>query len=128
MNDLRTPLSRVRSLGSAREGTNRFIAQRLSAIALVPLILWFVVSIIFFINRADHAHLIAWLRLDWHTELFILLILFLFYHAHAGLQEVLEDYVHNEIVKAITMVSMKFVMLIITVASILAVLRMGLGG
>jgi len=128
MDMLRTPLSQVRGLGSAREGTNRFIAQRLSAIALVPLILWFVASIIFFITRADYDALVAWIRLPWNTELFILLILLLFYHAHAGLQEVVEDYMHNEITKAIVMASMKFFVIAITIASVLAILRIALGG
>ncbi len=127
MSLMRTSLSPVRGLGSAREGANRFIAQRLSAIALVPLLLWLVASIIFFITQADHASLVAWIRLHWNTELLILLILVLFYHAHAGLQEVLEDYIHNHIIKAISMVSMKFFVIAITVASVLAVLRIALG-
>lgn len=128
MSHLRTPLSQVRLWGSAREGTNHFIAQRLSAIALIPLLLWFVPTIIFFIVRSDHAALVAWIQLPWNTELLILLVLVLFHHAHAGLHEVLEDYVHNEIVKAIAMVSMKFFVITITVASVLAILRIALGG
>ena len=127
MSHLRTPLSRVRLWGSAREGADRFITQRLTAIALVPLLLWFVASIIFFIVRADHAALVAWIQLHWNTELLIALILLLFYHAHAGLQEILEDYVHNEILKAITMVSMKFFVIAITITSVLAILRIALG-
>lgn len=128
MSNFQTPLSRVRLWGSAREGTSHFIAQRLSAIALVPLLLWFVASIIFFIVRADHASLVEWIRLYWNTELLILLILVLFHHAHAGLQEILIDYVHNEIIKAIVMTLMKFFVIGITVASMLAVLRIALGG
>jgi succinate dehydrogenase / fumarate reductase, membrane anchor subunit len=128
MDNLRTPLSQVRGLGSAREGTGRFIAQRLSAIALVPLLLWFVSSILFFIIRADYEALVAWIRLFWNTELLILLILILFYHAHAGLQEVLEDYMHTAIFKAIVMTSMKFFVIAITIASVLAILRIALGG
>ena len=128
MNNLRTPLSRVRLWGSAREGTNTFIAQRLTAIALVPLLLWFVAAVIFFIVKADHASLVVWIRSYWNTELLILLILVSFHHAHAGLHEVVEDYVHNEIIKAITMVSMKFFVVAITVASVLAVLQIALGG
>jgi len=128
MNQFRTPLSQVRLWGSAREGTSRFIAQRLSAIALIPLLLWFVASIIFFMLKADHASLVAWIQLYWNTELLILLILVLFHHAHAGLQEILEDYLHNEIIKAILMSAMKFLVIAITVASVLAVLRIALGG
>jgi succinate dehydrogenase / fumarate reductase, membrane anchor subunit len=128
MSEFQTPLSQVRLWGSAREGTSRFIAQRLSALALVPLLLWFVASIIFVIVRADHAGLVEWIRLYWNTELLILLILLTFHHAHAGLQEILEDYVHNEIIKAIVMTLMKFFVIGITIASVLAVLRIALGG
>ena len=128
MSYFQTPLSRVRLWGSAREGTSHFIAQRLSAIALVPLLLWFVASIIFFIVKADHASLVEWIRLYWNTELLMLLILLTFHHAHAGLQEILVDYVHNEIIKAIVMTLMKFFVIGITVASVLAVLRIALGG
>lgn len=127
MKHLRTPLSRVRLWGSAREGGDRFIAQRLTAIGLIPLLVWFVAYVVFFIVNADHATLVTWIQLHWNTELLILLILVLFFHAHSGLQEILEDYVHNEIFKAITMVSMKFVVVAITVASVLAVLRIALG-
>ncbi|EDN71494.1 succinate dehydrogenase membrane anchor subunit [Beggiatoa sp. PS] len=128
MSHFQTPLSQVRLWGSAREGTSHFIAQRLSAIALVPLLLWFVAAIIFFIVKADHASLVEWIRLYWNTELLILLILLTFHHAHAGLQEILVDYVHNEIIKAIVMTLMKFFVIGITVASVLAVLRIALGG
>ncbi|RKZ73944.1 MAG: succinate dehydrogenase, hydrophobic membrane anchor protein [Candidatus Parabeggiatoa sp. nov. 1] len=128
MDNLRTPLSRVRLWGSAREGTNTFIAQRLTAIALVPLLLWFVAVVIFLIVKADYVTFVSWIRSSWNTELLILLILVSFHHAHAGLHEVVEDYVHNEIIKAITMVSMKFLVIGIAVASVLAVLQIALGG
>jgi succinate dehydrogenase / fumarate reductase, membrane anchor subunit len=127
MEKFRTPLSRVRLWGSAKEGTGLFVAQRLTAIALVPFSLWFVASVIFFIVKADHAALVAWLQSSWNAELLILLILAMFYHGYIGVHEVVEDYVHHEVVKAITMVSMKFVVIAITVASVLAVLRIALG-
>jgi succinate dehydrogenase / fumarate reductase membrane anchor subunit len=128
MAHLRTPLSRVRAFGSAREGTGHFMAQRLSAIALVPLIFWFVANIIFFIVHANHAELVAWIKDPWNTEFLILLFILLLYHAHAGLQEVVTDYIHNEIFKAIMMVSMKFFVIAIAVGCVLAVLRIALGG
>jgi len=128
MTDLRTPLSRVRAFGSAREGTGHFIAQRLSAIALIPLIVWFVASIIFLIVHADHAELVAWIKAPWNGEFLILLFILLLHHAHAGLQEVVADYIHNEILKTIVMVFMKFFVIAIAVACVLAVLRIALGG
>lgn len=124
---LRSPLARVRGLGSARAGTEEFIIQRLTAIALIPLLLWFVVSIIHLV-RADHATVIQWIRTPWVTVSLILLILVLFQHAHAGLREVLQDYVHQEIIKTISMVAMKFFVITITVSSVLAILHIALGG
>jgi len=126
--NLRTPLSRVLLFGSAREGANSFIVQRLSAIALVPLLLWFVAEIIFFIVWADYASLVAWIRSPFQAELLIILIILIFYHANAGLHEVVVDYVHNEIIKVMTTVLIKFSLIAIAVASVLAVLRIALGG
>lgn len=123
---LRSPLARVRGLGAAGTGTEEFIAQRLTAIALIPLLLWFVTSVIS-LALADYATVVAWIRTPWVTILFILLILVLFHHVHAGLQEVLRDYVHHEILKTISMVGMKFLVVTMTVSSVLAILRIALG-
>jgi succinate dehydrogenase / fumarate reductase membrane anchor subunit len=126
MKAYRSPLAKVRGLGSARDGTEEFIALRLAAIALIPLLLWFVISIITLIG-ADHATVVAWVRQPHVTVFLILLTLVLFYHAHTGLREILEDYVHSEILKTISMVAMKFFIVTITVTSILAILRIALG-
>jgi succinate dehydrogenase / fumarate reductase membrane anchor subunit len=125
--NLRTPLSRVLLFGSAREGANSFIVQRLSAIALVPLLLWFVAEIIFFIIWADYASLVTWMRSPFNSELLIILIILIFYHANAGLHEVIVDYIHNQIIKVMTTVFIKFAIIAIAVASVLAVLRIALG-
>ncbi len=124
---LRSPLARVRRLGSARAGTEEFIAQRLTAMALIPLLLWFVYSIIH-LASADHPTVILWIRIPWHTVGLILLFLMLFHHAHSGLREVLQDYVHHEIIKTISMVAMKFVVITISISCVLAILRISLGG
>ena len=126
--NLRTPLSRVRGLGSARDGTHHFILQRLSAMALIPLTLWFVASLIFFMLRASHANLVGWIKAPWHAELLILFFLFLFYHAYIGLHEVVVDYVHNPILKMTTVVLMQLIIMTMTTISVLAILRITLGG
>ena len=128
MTKFRTPLSRVRLWGSAKDGTKSFTSQRLTAIALIPLSLWFVVAVIFFIARADHASLITWMQTTFHAEMLILLILAMIYHAYIGMHEVFADYVHHEVTKVIVMISLNFFAIFITIASILAVLRIALGG
>ena len=125
--DLRSSVARVHSLGSARAGTEVFVAQRLSALALIPLLIWFVTSILSLIG-ADYASVVAWIRSPWVTVFLILLMLILLYHALIGLREVIQDYVHHEVLKAITLVCMQFFVVTIALASVLAVLRVALGG
>jgi len=126
--DLRTPLARVRGLGSARDGTEHFIAQRLTAIALVPLLLWFVASVAISIVGADYAAVVKWMQMPFNTVFMIILVFVMFYHAHMGLQEVMEDYLHDDLIKTTALVLMKFVMITLTVAAVLAILRVALGG
>jgi len=123
---LRSPLAQVKNLGSARDGTTHFIMQRLTAIALVPLLLWFVYCLATFVT-ADYHTIVTWIKQPFTTVALILLIFVLFYHAHFGLAEVLEDYFHDSIKKTLAMVSMKFLIISITVMSVVDVLRIALG-
>jgi succinate dehydrogenase / fumarate reductase, membrane anchor subunit len=91
---MRSPLARAMGLGSAKEGVGHWWAERASAVALIPLTLWFVASIIAHI-QSDYATFIAWLRTPIGTILMILLQVALFYHTALGLQVVVEDYVHS---------------------------------
>jgi len=81
-------------LGSAKEGAEHWWAQRVSAVALLPLTLWFVASIIAH-NGSDYVTFIAWLRTPLATVLMILLLIALFHHTALGLQVVIEDFVHS---------------------------------
>ena len=91
----RSALGRVRGLGSAREGVGHWWAERLTAVALVPLALWFAVSVAA-LAGADHAAVAAWMGSPVVAGLLILLIFATMYHAYLGLQVVIEDYVHHE--------------------------------
>ena len=91
---MRSPLARAIGLGSAREGVGSWLAERVSAVALVPLTLWFVASIIPH-TSSDYATFIAWLRTPFVAILMILLLFALFHHTALGLQVVIEDYVHS---------------------------------
>ncbi|MEO6781203.1 MAG: succinate dehydrogenase, hydrophobic membrane anchor protein [Bradyrhizobium sp.] len=92
--DMRSPLGRAMGLGSAREGVGHWWAERVSAVALVPLTLWFVASVIAH-TRSDYATFVAWLHTPTATILIILLLVALFHHTALGLQVVIEDYVHS---------------------------------
>ena len=93
-NDLQTPLKRVRGLGSAKSGTHHFIVQRVTAVALVPLVLW-IVYVALELLHADYAHARALVHQPFNAMLLIAFVVALFWHAQLGLQVVIEDYVHT---------------------------------
>lgn len=124
---LRTPLGRVRGLGSAKEGTAHWWAQRLTAIALVPLVLWFAVSLII-LTGADHEAVAAWLGNPAPAVLLLLLILAGFHHAQLGMQVVIEDYVHAEWLKLTLLTTVTFAAIALGVGAAFSVLKLALGG
>ena len=125
MTQLRSSLGRVRGLGSAKEGVGHWWAQRVTAIALVPLSIWFVVAIISLIG-ADYAVFHAWISTFGNALLMILTALTLFYHAHLGMQVVIEDYVHGEAARVATLLVVKFVLASLAASCVLAVVLVAL--
>jgi succinate dehydrogenase / fumarate reductase membrane anchor subunit len=119
---LRTPLGKVRGLGSAKDGTEHFWMQRLTAVALVPLTLWFVISVIAHIG-AGYGAFVAWLSSPLSGGLMILLLVATFYHAMLGLQVVIEDYVHTEWKKLASLIVMRFFCILLGVIGVLSVLK-----
>lgn len=122
----RTPLARARGLGSAKSGTHHWWMQRLTAVALVPLSLWFVASLIA-LATADYATVIAWLRSPMAAILCSALIVAIFYHGQLGLQVVLEDYVNSEGLKLASIVLTKLVSLLLAAICLFAVLKIAFG-
>ena len=123
---LRSPLGRVRGLGSAKEGVTHFWAQRMTALALIPLTVWFVVSLLCVLG-ADHAAVKAWVGSPVVAGLLILLIAATFYHAFLGLQVVIEDYVHGEGLKLAALAAVKGASWLLAVIGVLSVLVLLLG-
>ena len=126
MNRFRTPLNQVRGLGSAKEGTHHWWLQRLTAVALVPLSIWFVASLVS-MSDADYASVVTWFRSPLVTVLMLCLIWALFHHAQLGVQVVLEDYVHAEWLKIASIMVLKFASVVLGLASAIAVLKVTLG-
>ena len=118
---MRSPLARVIGLGSAKEGVGHWWAERVSAVALVPLTLWFIASIIAH-TGSDYATFIAWLRTPLAVVLMILLLIALFHHTALGLQVVIEDYIHSG-TKFAAVIAVRLGCLTLAVAGILATLR-----
>jgi succinate dehydrogenase / fumarate reductase membrane anchor subunit len=100
MRDHRSELGRVRGLGSAKEGVAHWWTQRITALLLVPLVIWFVAALLAHMG-GDQISVRAWLGQPVTYGLMILLLAAMFWHAGLGLQVVVEDYVHGEGAKLI---------------------------
>ena len=124
---LRSPLGRVRGLGSAKSGTEHFWAQRVTAVALIPLTVWFVSSILA-LGNGDHAVASAGMQSPLNAVLLLLLIVATFHHMQLGLQVVIEDYIHVEYMKIVMLVIVKGASLLLGVAAAFAVLKVSFGG
>ena len=125
MGDLRTPLSRVKGLGSAREGTSHFWHQRLTSLLLIPLVLWIGFTIAAL--PADHAALVEWVRQPLVTLGLVLLVAAVFYHAKLGLQVVIEDYISSHARRTLVLLISSLLCLLAGVIGVLAVLKISFG-
>ena len=119
--DMRSPINRAAGLGSAKEGVVHWWRERVTAVALIPVTLWFVASIIAR-SGGDYAEFVAWLKTPLATCMMILLLIALFYHAALGLQVIVEDYVHSA-AKFPALIFMRLSCFGLLAAGVLAVLR-----
>lgn len=123
---LQAPLAKVLGLGSAQQGSGHWWAQRLSAVGLVPLTLWFAVSIIGFENHGTHEMVTAWIAEPLHAIGLLLLVLTVVYHSVLGVQVVIEDYVHGA-AGVVTLVVVKFAHVALAVAGAYAIIVISVG-
>ena len=126
MKNMRSPLATAIGLGSARGGVGHWWAERVSAVALIPLTLWFAASIIAH-TGSDYVMVIVWLRAPLAAILMILLLIALFYHTALGLQVVIEDYVHSA-TKFAAVIAVRLGCCAFATAGVVAILRIALSG
>ncbi len=126
MNDFRTPLSRARGLGSAKDGLHHWWMQRVTAIALIPLVVWFAISLVM-LTGADFAVVRAWIGSPLVMVLLTLTIGVGLYHGQLGLQVVWEDYTDGAM-RIVLILLTKFIAVLFGLGAILAILRIGFGG
>ena len=120
---METPLARAKGLGSAKSGTYHWWFQRLTAIMLVPLSLWFMASMASLIN-IDYSVIRTWIATPVTTVMLILFVISLFYHAQLGLQVIIEDYIHSEWQKVANIILIRFIAFIAALAAIFAIMRL----
>jgi succinate dehydrogenase / fumarate reductase membrane anchor subunit len=123
---LKTPLGRVRGLGSAKSGTQHFWLQRLTGVAMVPLTVAFVLTVIY-LARASQATAIATLGSPLIAILFYLFIITGIIHMRAGMQVIIEDYVHDDALKIAAIMANTFFALLMGAACIFALLKLNFG-
>jgi succinate dehydrogenase / fumarate reductase membrane anchor subunit len=124
---LRSPISRVTGLGTAKDGVGHWWSQRVTSVALVALGLWFVASLLRLPNFG-HEIVTTWIAMPLNSVLLLLLIGTLVYHSQLGVQVVVEDYVHHHGLKIATMLLLTFAHVVVAALAIFAVLRIAFGG
>jgi succinate dehydrogenase / fumarate reductase membrane anchor subunit len=123
---VRNPVGRVIGYGSSREGLRHWVHERVSALALVPLVIWFVIAAIGLSND-NYDGVRAWLATPWNTALMLLTVVLSFWHAKLGMQVVIEDYVHGENSKTLALLANLFATTLLGTVCVVAVLKVSLG-
>ena len=120
---MRSQLGRVRGTGSAHAGVHHWYAERVTAIALVPLTLWFIYAMLHLVG-APQPYVAAWVAHPWNTVLLLALIIATFHHMQLGLQVVYEDYIDAKWFMNVLILATKAVSFLLGLAAVVAVLRL----
>lgn len=123
---LQTPLGKVLGLGSAGNGVHHWWLQRLTAVALVPLAVWLLVSLVT-LPSLDFVTLVSWIGGTWTASLLTLFVIVASWHSSLGVQVVIEDYVHDQGSKTVSLVLSGFVHAVLAIFGVFAVLRIAFG-
>ena len=123
----RSPLSKAMGSGSAKHGFSHWWLQRVSAIALIPLTLWFVYSMVC-LSTSGYYEAVEWLSSPFNATIMLLFTLTALFHGQTGLQTVIEDYIHTTWLNLTLLLSVKFASVIMAVLAIISVFKVVLGG
>ena len=124
---LRSPIKHVRGYGSAHDGTHHFWVQRLTAVALLPLLVWLCISVVG-LRGAAYGAFVEWVATPVNTLFLTIALVALFWHSKLGVQVVIEDYVHHAGAKLVLLIGSAFAHIVLGAAAVLAVARIAFGG
>ncbi len=126
MADMRTPLNKVRGLGSAKEGADHFWRQRMTALANVPLTIFFVVTLISLWGK-DYAAVTSYLGSPVVGIVMLALVVSAMVHMRLGMQTIIEDYVHSEGIKVLCLMLNTFFVILVGLSCVYAIVKLSLG-
>jgi succinate dehydrogenase / fumarate reductase membrane anchor subunit len=124
---MRTPLGRVRAHGASGQGTGHFIAQRVSAIALLVLGLWFLISVVVEMRSPGYVSAIDFLSTPLNAVGVILLLIAGIHHMQIGMQTIIEDYIHKPVTRTILVLLNTLIPIALGAGAVFAVLIVNFG-
>ena len=127
MKDLRSPLAKAKGLGAPGDASHHFWVQRLTALGLIPLVIWFCFSISI-LPDATYSAVVNWLQSPFNAIMMILLVIVSFQHAHLGVQVIFEDYVSCHSKRLIGVLAVKFLSYFLMVVGVYSIIKITFGG
>lgn len=127
MKDLRSPLAKAKGLGTSGDASNDFWMQRLTALALVPLVIWFCFSISL-LPHVSYEVLINWLQSPFNAIMMALIVIISFKHALMGMQVIFEDYIPTHDYRIAAILMAKFLSYFLMALGVFSILKIALGG
>lgn len=127
MDNYRTPLRRARGLGSAKHGVGHWLSERITSVALVPLVLWAVFGALT-LASTDYYGAVAWISQPVNAVLMVLLTAISFLHMHSGMRVIVEDYIHKTLTKSALLLLNLFVCGLAGTLAVFSILKVALGG
>ena len=121
----RTPLGRARGLGSAKHGALHWVSERVAAIALIPLVVWLIYGVIR-LAAGDYGFAVEWVKDPINATLVTLTLVVSFWHMHAGMRVVVEDYIHKALGKSVLLLLNLFVCTLAGALAVFSILKVAL--
>lgn len=127
MKDLRSPLAKAKNWGVSHDASNAFLAQRMTALALVPLVIWLCLNIAL-LPQVTYQVLVSWIQSPLNSVMMILIVIVSLIHAQLGMQVIFEDYISKYTLRIATIIATKFLSYFLMALGVYSIIKITLGG